>query len=271
MNWSTSTTVSLPAKAELRFRWTASDYTQCLPFFKDNGRYALQATNRDMTTGNTEVSQYNIIETTGIYRLECGGQKNDETGIDYRSILVTTAGSAVPPPEVVGGGSGTATTSTALSNTDWKWLYTDVHNAGKITRINSPVGTEFKLFFDAKGTLSGSPACFNGANVQIVGSYALGQSGSNSLSLNISYASVSTTTNSCASSLFSDVFGTYMEDLKGVASVSFVGKSTPSSNDLMVLTLTNGRMMVFEKQSSTKPYTDKECTKQGDSVVCTVS
>ena len=42
-----------------------------------------------MTTGNTESEQYNITERTGVYKIECGGQRNNEFGVDYREIEVT--------------------------------------------------------------------------------------------------------------------------------------------------------------------------------------
>lgn len=102
-NWSTSTAVTVPTGGQLQFRWTASDYTQCLPFFNDNGQYALKAANRVMTIGNTETEGYNVPEVSGNYRIECGGQKNDESGVDERNITVTGPGTTVPP--LFGGGA----------------------------------------------------------------------------------------------------------------------------------------------------------------------
>lgn len=114
-NWSTSTVAEIPAGGEIRIRWTASDYAQCLPFLNDNGKYALQAADRTMTVGNTEREGYDVPEVTGIYRIECGGQKNGESGVDQRSVKVTGAGAVVPPlfgGGVTGGSDGT------VSNTD---------------------------------------------------------------------------------------------------------------------------------------------------------
>lgn len=112
-NWSTSTTMSVPQGGQLHFRWTASDYTQCLPFLNDNGRYALQVNNRTMTIGNTETEDYDVPEITATYKIECGGQKNGEMGVDHRTVRVTGAGT-IPPPlfggDVMDGGT--------VSNTD---------------------------------------------------------------------------------------------------------------------------------------------------------
>lgn len=113
-NWSTSTAVTVPTGGQLQFRWTASDYTQCLPFFNDNGQYALKAKNRIMTIGNTETEGYNVPEVSGNYRIECGGQKNDESGVDERSVTVTGPGTTVPP--LFGG--GVSNDGGTISNTD---------------------------------------------------------------------------------------------------------------------------------------------------------
>jgi len=88
-NWSTAESITIPASAQLYFRWTGSAYQQCLPFLNDNGNYSLTVKNRAMTTGNTESEQYNITERTGVYKIECGGQRNNEFGVDYREIEVT--------------------------------------------------------------------------------------------------------------------------------------------------------------------------------------
>ncbi len=42
-----------------------------------------------MITGNTEEEQYDITERSATYRLECGGQRNNEFGVDAREIEVT--------------------------------------------------------------------------------------------------------------------------------------------------------------------------------------
>lgn len=88
-NWRTAESITIPASAQLYFRWTGSAYQQCLPFLNDNGNYSLTVKNRAMTTGNTESEQYNITERTGVYKIECGGQRNNEFGVDYREIEVT--------------------------------------------------------------------------------------------------------------------------------------------------------------------------------------
>ena len=88
-NWSAAENITIPASAQLYFRWTGSAYQQCLPFLNDNGNYSLTVKNRAMTTGNTESEQYNITERTGVYKIECGGQRNNEFGVDYREIEVT--------------------------------------------------------------------------------------------------------------------------------------------------------------------------------------
>ena len=41
-----------------------------------------------MTTGNTESEGYDVPEASATYRLECGGQRNNEFGVDDRSIKV---------------------------------------------------------------------------------------------------------------------------------------------------------------------------------------
>lgn len=120
-NWSTSTAVTIPSGGQLQLRWTASDYTQCLPAFNDNGQYALQAgrrilapDDRSMRVGDTEKEGYNLPEVTGNYSIECGGQKNGESGVDKRVIKVTGPGTTVPP--LFGG--GVSNDSGTVSNTD---------------------------------------------------------------------------------------------------------------------------------------------------------
>ena len=41
-----------------------------------------------MTTGNTESEGYDVPETSAIYRIECGGQRNGEFGVDTREIKI---------------------------------------------------------------------------------------------------------------------------------------------------------------------------------------
>ena len=94
-NWTTSSsTLKIPAGANLHFKWDARGYTQCLPFFNDNGRYALTVQNRTMNSGNTETEGYNLPEVTGTYGIECGGQKNGESGVDERTMNVLITNTA---------------------------------------------------------------------------------------------------------------------------------------------------------------------------------
>lgn len=88
-DWSSPESINVPSGADLYFRWNGSDYQQCLPFLQDNGNYALTVRNRAMTTGNTESEGYNVTERTAVYRLECGGQRNNEFGVDEREIEVS--------------------------------------------------------------------------------------------------------------------------------------------------------------------------------------
>lgn len=48
---------------------------------------ALRARN-NMTTGDTESDGYDVPETNTTYRIECGGQRNNEFGVDTREIEV---------------------------------------------------------------------------------------------------------------------------------------------------------------------------------------
>lgn len=88
-DWSEIKSITISPDVQLYFRWEASDYQQCLPFLNDNGNYSLTRENRAMITGNTEAEGYNITERTGTYKIECGGQRNNEFGVDYREIEVT--------------------------------------------------------------------------------------------------------------------------------------------------------------------------------------
>lgn len=88
-DWTSAETISVSQGAQLYFRWNGSDYQQCLPFLNDNGNYSLTVRNRAMTSGNTENEGYNISERSAVYRIECGGQRNNEFGVDDRSIEVT--------------------------------------------------------------------------------------------------------------------------------------------------------------------------------------
>ena len=87
-NWTSDASVSISSGSQLHFRWDGSSYQQCLPFLNDNGNYSLTVKNRAMTTGNTESEGYNITERSAVYRIECGGQRNNEFGVDDRSIEV---------------------------------------------------------------------------------------------------------------------------------------------------------------------------------------
>jgi hypothetical protein len=87
-DWSQPEEVSITSGVQLHFRWDGTDYQQCLPFLNDNGNYSLMVKNRAMTTGNTESEGYNIAERSAVYRIECGGQRNNEFGVDAREIKV---------------------------------------------------------------------------------------------------------------------------------------------------------------------------------------
>lgn len=80
--------VTIRTGDQIFLRWNASLYTQCFPFMNDNGRYALQARDQSMTSGNTELEKYDIPEISGSYRIECAGQSNGELGIDEKVIRV---------------------------------------------------------------------------------------------------------------------------------------------------------------------------------------
>ncbi len=87
-DWSQAERITVAPGVQLYFRWNGTDYQQCLPYLNDNGNYALTVRNRAMTTGNTENEGYNINERSGVYRIECGGQRNNEFGVDAREIEV---------------------------------------------------------------------------------------------------------------------------------------------------------------------------------------
>lgn len=88
-DWTETEKVTVSAGVSLFFRWDASDYQQCLVFLNDNGAYSLSSSNRAMITGNTEAEGFNVPERTATYRIECGGQRNNEFGVDEREIDVT--------------------------------------------------------------------------------------------------------------------------------------------------------------------------------------
>lgn len=88
-NWSSAESVTIDTGDQLHFRWNGTDYGQCLPFLNDNGNYALTVRNQAMVTGDTESEGYNVNERSGVYRVECGGQRNNEYGVDSREIGVT--------------------------------------------------------------------------------------------------------------------------------------------------------------------------------------
>ncbi|MEX2340706.1 MAG: hypothetical protein WD605_00080, partial [Candidatus Paceibacterota bacterium] len=87
-DWVETEKITISQGVQVYFRWDGSQYQQCLPFLNDNGNYSLTRKNRAMTTGNTEEEQYNVTERSAIYRVECGGQKNSEFGVDAREIEV---------------------------------------------------------------------------------------------------------------------------------------------------------------------------------------
>ncbi len=87
-DWTETQKVTISDSVQLYFRWNATSYQQCLLFLNDNGNYSLTVRNRAMTTGNTETEGYNVTERNGIYRIECGGQRNNEFGVDSKEIEV---------------------------------------------------------------------------------------------------------------------------------------------------------------------------------------
>lgn len=88
-DWVDTEKITISPTVQLHFRWKANDYQQCLPFLNDNGNYSLTRSNRAMITGDTELENYSVTERSGVYRLECGGQRNNEFGVDAREIEVT--------------------------------------------------------------------------------------------------------------------------------------------------------------------------------------
>lgn len=89
VDWSTDNLVITPG-VSLDFRWDGSDYQQCLPFLNDNGNYALTRNGlTDMTSGNTATEKYDIKEAAYTYIIECGGQRNNEFGVDRKTISVS--------------------------------------------------------------------------------------------------------------------------------------------------------------------------------------
>lgn len=87
-DWTEADTINLSGNVELYFRWDGTAYQQCLPFLQDNGNYSLTRINSAMTSGDTEAEGYNVPERSGTYRIECGGQKNNELGVDAKEIEV---------------------------------------------------------------------------------------------------------------------------------------------------------------------------------------
>ena len=88
LDWAALTSISIGSGVQLHFRWNGSAYQQCLPFLNDSGNYALTVSNRAMTNGNTDNERYDVREANTTYRVECGGQRNNEFGVDDRSIQV---------------------------------------------------------------------------------------------------------------------------------------------------------------------------------------
>lgn len=88
LDWSALNSIQIGAGVQLHFRWNGSAYQQCLPFLNDSGDYALTVSNRAMTRGDTESEGYDVREASTVYRVECGGQRNNEFGVDARDIEV---------------------------------------------------------------------------------------------------------------------------------------------------------------------------------------
>lgn len=88
-DWTDASSVTIGSTDNIYFRWDAADYQQCLPFLNDSGHYSLTRENQALTSGNTESEGYNLAERSATYRIECGGQRNNEFGVDQRAIEVT--------------------------------------------------------------------------------------------------------------------------------------------------------------------------------------
>ena len=81
--------ITMRSTDKLYFRWDASEFSQCLPFFNDNGNYALTRGSTKMTTGNTETEGFFITTRTGSYYVECAGNADGSdvhTGIIHVNI-----------------------------------------------------------------------------------------------------------------------------------------------------------------------------------------
>jgi|GEM_PF-5372108 len=89
LDWSAVKSINMSADVSLYFRWDGSDYQQCLPFLQDAGTYALTRKDKAMLKGDTESEGFNVPERTASYRVECGGQRNNEFGVDERVVEVT--------------------------------------------------------------------------------------------------------------------------------------------------------------------------------------
>ena len=89
LDWSEVKSVNMSADVSLYFRWDGSAYQQCLPFLQDAGNYALTRKDKAMLKGDTESEGFNVPEKTASYRVECGGQRNNEFGVDERVVEVT--------------------------------------------------------------------------------------------------------------------------------------------------------------------------------------
>ena len=88
-DWSAATSINISSSVSLYFRWDGSAYQQCLPFLQDAGNYALTRKDKAMLKGDTESEGFNVPERTASYRVECGGQRNNEFGVDERVVEVT--------------------------------------------------------------------------------------------------------------------------------------------------------------------------------------
>ncbi len=79
---------------QIFLRWNVAGYAQCLPFVADNGNYALTrpAANSKMLSGNTETENYNLLERSGLYYIECSDTAGED--VEVGSILVTVTENA---------------------------------------------------------------------------------------------------------------------------------------------------------------------------------
>lgn len=100
-DWSTNNVV-IDSTDQIYLRWNADKFTQCLPFFADNGQYAFSKLNSKLVAGNTETEKFNLTERSGPYLLECASKVNAfdvQTAIIYVTVKSNTVS---PSPDISG-------------------------------------------------------------------------------------------------------------------------------------------------------------------------